>query len=355
MTFAMLLTGAGIAVEASEVPAAKRPQGADQGVVLMYHRFGEDRYPSTSVRLEQFDGHLEHLSSAGYSVVSLERIVAAIGGQGTLPDRAIAVTIDDAYQSVYREAFPRLRERGWPFTVFVSTDAVDKGLPGYVTWDQMREMRRGGATFANHSATHDVLIERREGESETAWKARVRADLERAQRRLREELGSAPTLFAYPFGEYDEPLAGLVKTLGYTAFGQQSGAVGRLSDPRALPRFPMAEAFAGLAKFRAKVAALPLPVRSWLPWDPVTSDRRPRLEVTLADGVKRLDELTCYVGGQGRVEPVWSEPRRRFTVRAPRDLPPGRARYNCTAPDETGRRYYWFSQQWVIQPGGGTR
>ena len=41
---------------------------ADHAVILMYHRFGEDRLPSTSIRLDQFDAHLEKLSNGNYSV-----------------------------------------------------------------------------------------------------------------------------------------------------------------------------------------------------------------------------------------------------------------------------------------------
>ncbi len=58
----------------------------DEAVVLMYHRFGEDRYPSTSVRVEQFEAHLEYLEDAGYTVVPLGDVVAAIRGETELPD-----------------------------------------------------------------------------------------------------------------------------------------------------------------------------------------------------------------------------------------------------------------------------
>jgi peptidoglycan/xylan/chitin deacetylase (PgdA/CDA1 family) len=318
-------------------------------VAFIYHRFGEDRHPSTSVTLEQLDAHLSHLAGAGYRVLPLAEIVSAISDGKELPDRTVAITIDDAYLSIYEEAFPRLRERGWPFTVFVCTDPVDQGLRDYLTWDRMREMKERGATFANHTATHDSLVERRSGESEEAWSRRVRADIDRAQRRLKEELGSAPMLFAYPYGEYDEALANLVAEMGYAAWGQQSGAVGTGSDPRSLPRYPMAEDYADLDDFKVKAASLPLAVASVDPWDPLTASRRPRLVVDLGSSDARLARLACFVGGQGRVDVEWLEPERRFAVQAARDLPDGRNRYNCTAPNADGSRYYWFSQQWLVR------
>jgi peptidoglycan/xylan/chitin deacetylase (PgdA/CDA1 family) len=225
-------------------------------------------------------------------------------------------------------------------------------LTGYLDWDEMREMQSAGASFANHGTSHDHLTVRGPGEDENAWEARVRRDVEQAQTRLLEELGKAPLWFAYPYGEYDAALASIVKGLGYTALGQHSGAVGPRTDTRAIPRFPMAEDFAGLDDFKTKVATLPFAVSTIEPWDPLTDDRRPRLVVRLEKNGAQLDQLDCFVSGQGRVEVEWIEPSRQFAVRAAKPLPDGRSRYNCTAPDRGGKRYYWFSQQWVVRPEG---
>jgi poly-beta-1,6-N-acetyl-D-glucosamine N-deacetylase len=330
------------------------PNAAADAVAFMYHRFGESAYPSTNVRLEQFDAHLDHLAQAGYTVRPLEWIVARLNAGEALPDRTIAITIDDAYLSIYTEAWPRLRARGWPFTVFIATDPVDQGLPAHMSWDQVRELHEQGVTFANHSATHDHLVRRRPDENHADWRARVRADIERAQRRLIGELGSAPMLFAYPFGEYSLDLAEIVRGLGYVALGQHSGAIGPLSDRRALPRFPMAEAFADIDEFRSKAASLALPVIEHEPWDPVVTDpsQAPRLTFRLADSDARLSELSCFASRVGRiaVEAIEGETR-VFTTRSPEPLPRGRSRYNCTAPSSEPGRFYWFSQPWLRLSG----
>ncbi len=322
---------------------------ADEAVVLMYHRFGEDRYPSTSIRVEQFEAQLDYLENNGYTVVPLADVVAALRGDTELPERAVAITVDDAYRSVYETGYPRLRAHGFPATVFVATDPVDRGQPGYMTWDQMREMAGHGVSFANHGSTHDSLIERRPNESRDDWLERVRADVEKGDRRLSEELEPLAGVFAYPYGEYDEAVAALVTGSGTVAFGQHSGAVGRSSDPRALPRFPMAESFADIDEFAVKVATRSLPVASVQPWDPVTGSRRPRIEVTLAVTDARLERLTCFVSGQGEVAVEWLESGRRFAVAPATDLPTGRNRVNCTAPAATGGRFYWFSHPWVVR------
>jgi peptidoglycan/xylan/chitin deacetylase (PgdA/CDA1 family) len=323
---------------------------ADEAVVLMYHRFGDDRYPSTNIRVEQLEAQLEYLADHGFTVVPLTDVVAAISGDGELPDRAVAITIDDAYRSVYTVGYPRFRQRGMPFTVFVATDPVDGGQADFMTWEQMREMADHGATFANHGSTHDSVIERRGDESRSAWLARVRADVAKAARRLTEELDPLEGVFAYPYGEYDEATAGVIADLKLIAFGQHSGAVGPTSDPRALPRFPMAEAFAAMDEFVVKVASRPLPVASVTPWDPVTSSRWPSIEVTLAATDARLDRLSCFVSGQGAVDVDWLEPHRRFAVAPAKSLSGGRSRVNCTAPAASGNRFHWFSHPWVVRP-----
>jgi len=337
-------------------PAGKPTAAAftHSAVVLMYHHFGVSQYPETNVSLAQFEAHLDYLQQHAYTVWPLQRIIDTLDRGQTLPDHTVAITIDDAYISVYTEAWPRLRRRDWPFTVFVSTDAVDRGLPAYMSWDQMREMQQHGASFANHSRSHDYLIRRLEGEDAKAWQQRIRTDINDARQRLTQELGAAPMLFAYPYGEYNLDLKALVKALGYTAFTQLSGAMGSDSDRQLLPRFPMAADYAEIDSFITKVATLPLPVIDVTPAEPVTTERQPAVIMTLAasppDDI-HIDQLGCYISGQGQTTVEWLD-NVRFTLRAEKPLPPGRSRVNCTAPSKRTGRYYWFSHLWIVQEAG---
>ena len=325
----------------------------DSAVVFMYHRFGEDRYPATSIRVDQFRQQMDYLRDGGFTVIPLAELVDFLSGRSqALPPKAIVITIDDAYRSIYEVAYPLLAEYGFPFTVFVSTDPVDGKLPGYLNWDQIREMAGNGVTFANHGAGHIYMVRRQPDEAETRWQQRIGADIEKGWRRLTEELAGDnkpfPGVFAYPYGEYDTGTARQLTKQGYIAFGQQSGAIGKLSDRRVLPRFPMAEAYAGMDGFRTKALSLPMPVTEVEPWDPVTKNPLPEITITLAESSARLGELACFVSGQGRVEVSWIEPNRRFAVGPIKAMAKGRRRVNCTAPRDDGR-FYWFSHQWVVQ------
>ena len=68
-----------------------------------------------------------------------EAAAAALGAGQPLPDKAIGITIDDAAKSVFHAAWPRLREAGFPFTLFVSTDAVDQRRSSSMSWDEIIE------------------------------------------------------------------------------------------------------------------------------------------------------------------------------------------------------------------------
>ena len=110
----------------------------DYATVIMYHRFGERRYPTTNVSIEQFESHLEFIAQGDYTVAPLIDIIETLQSGGVVKDKTVAITVDDAYLSVYTQAWPRLKEYGFPFTIFVATDPVDNNLRNYMSWDQIR-------------------------------------------------------------------------------------------------------------------------------------------------------------------------------------------------------------------------
>ena len=317
-------------------------------VAFIYHRFGEDSIPSTSVSLAQFDAHLDHLARDGFKVWTLDRIVAALQEGTALPPKVVAITMDDGFESVYSGAYPRLKAHGFPFTVFLNTDAIDNTLAGYLTWALVMEMAANGARFANHSATHDRIWKRRDGEDAARWSARIRDDIGRAQRRLQAELGAetneSPRLYAFPYGEYDSASVELVHQMRYVTIGQHSGAISVLGAP-ALPRFPMSDRYATLEEFAQKALTRALPVETLAPLDPRIGRgaNPPTLTLRLPDESWR-DRISCYYNGE-RMPVAWSG--RELSVKAPRSLDPGHSRYNCTGRDAQGQ-WYWHSQPWLV-------
>jgi len=329
----------------------------DHAVVLVYHHVSETTPALTSVTPAVFDSHLEYLQQNAFSVWPLARILATLREGKPLPENTVAITFDDAYQSIYTEAFPRLRQRNWPFTLFVSSEAIDRGYDNYLSWAQLRELADSGVELANHSHSHAHLVRRLQDESDEQWRQRVIDDIDTAARRLQQETGSRSRLFAYPYGEYSPALQDIVRSLGYQGIAQQSGAVGAVSDFLALPRFPMARGYADLQRFATSVHARPLPV-SAVTVDTAAGAYRPiaSLQLTLADGGYRAQQLACYraTGTPLLTRRIATQPL-TLSIEVGGEQTAGRHKINCTAPATQGAGvYYWYSYQWLVKNADGS-
>ena len=312
---------------------------ADSAVILQYHRFGEDSYPSTSVTIDQFEAHIEHLTNGDYTVLPVPEILAALDTGQPLPDRTIGITVDDATRSTFVEAWPRLEAVGFPFTVFVSTNPVDEGHAGIMSWDELRSLVAAGVTIGNHGAAHGRMWQNDNFTNQ--------ADLLQARRRLAEELGVDALLFAYPYGEWNTELRALVAELGFAAaFGQHSGVVAAHSDMLNLPRFALNQNYGDFDRFKLIVDTLPFGARVLTPTDQVLSENPPAVSFTIDPPLVNPGSLACYASG-GVGASLDHQEGARVEVTFDQPFPPGRARLNCTAP-AGGGRWHWFGLQFVV-------
>ena len=331
-----------------EVKNQQKVQEISSAVVFMYHRFGDERYPSTNIKLEQFEKHLEYIEKNNFNVWPLSKIALYIIKGKKLPQKTVALTIDDAYISTYMEAYPRLKAKKFPFTLFVSTNAVDTSSKNYISWEQMREMSLNGAEFANHSLTHPYLLPS-SSETKEEWRSRIRSEVQGAQKRLQSELGSStnenPKLFSYPFGEYDKNIISILEELNYVGVTQTSGVVSSDINIRTIPRFAMAEAYGDIEDFILKINTLPLPVESVYPSEPVVGLKNPPiLQLKLKKAIKNLK---CYTADGETIDIKWISTT-ELQIQAKKPLKAPRNRYTCTAPAKEGR-WYWHSNLWIIK------
>ncbi len=319
---------------------AALPSHADL-VVLQYHHVSDSTPAATSTSVSLFEEQMAMIADLGLAVVPLASgTEAALKGDDDAANQ-VALTFDDAYDSVYHTAAPILAARDYPYTIFVNTDAV--GGHGYMTWEQIRELQADDkVTIANHSADHGHLA-RKPGEGEAQWQQRIEHSLDSAQATLEQQLGATTPLFAYPYGEFDRALEGELADRGWFGYGQQSGPIGATSAATRLPRFPMANAYGQLNSLPDKLQSQALPVdASQLP-DGVMTDNPPVLSFELPAALSE-GHLTCFASGQGRID--FRTAGDRIEVQAPEAFNSRRFRYNCTHPAGDGR-FYWLSQQWL--------
>ena len=340
----------GLLLAAAATPGTALAQaGAGQSaVVLNYQRFDEPRYPQTSTPARQFSEQIEALTDGRYNVVSLGEIISMVFADQVLPNRTVAITIDDAYRSAYEVAWPRLKKAGLPLALFVSTDAIDEGGPGFMTWDQIREMKAAGVTIGAHGAAHVHMAELSPEE--------IRADIERSVRRIEEEIGERPTLFSYPHGEMTLAARDVLSEAGFlAAFGQHSGTVNAALDRHMLPRFSMNEKYGGRSEFAKRIDTLGLPLRDVTPADPYIADAAPPvIGFTLDESVGRPRKFHCFHSTETEdfIEIAMTPlDGRRYELRFERAFPRGAWRVNCTM-STGGKRYRWWGMQYYSAGAG---
>ncbi len=317
-------------------------QNEDSAIILMYHRFGEEKFPSTNITLTQFEAHLAELKNKKYNIVPLDEIVTAFRNKEKLPPRTIAITIDDAYLSILHNAWPKLKAANIPFTLFVSTEPVSQNIKGYMTWPQIRSLAEDPlVTIGHHAHSHGHLIYMTEQQATR--------DLETASEIYQKQLGMTPDIFAHPFGEFSPEIENILKKNGLkAAFGQYSSAASSDSNPYSLPRFAFNEKYSGMGRFRLIVNARALPVRDILPISPVITRNPPLIGFTVDRKVRGLSAMSCYPSHLGKAADIRRIGGNRVEIRFDKPLPDGRSRINCTMPGPD-KRWYWFGLPFFVK------
>ena len=315
-------------------------------VVLQYHHISADTPPITSVSPEQFKAHMDLIAELKLEVVDLEQTTRKVLAGEPVPDNAVAISFDDAYYSIYEHAMPELQKRGWPFTVFINTQAVDEKNKLIMSWQQIQDMEKAGITLANHSVSHAHLTDIPANMSVEQW---LEKEVFTAQRRLEKKIPKVSKMLAYPYGEFNLEIADKLIAAGYLAFGQQSGPIGEFSHPAALPRFPASGIYANLKTLKTKLRskALPVAVEQFVSPLAVQQQNPPQLTFDFPIDDIRWQQIQCFASGAGAIDTqVEKKDDRAFvTTQAQAALTGKRSRYNCTAPAKSGG-YYWYSQPW---------
>ncbi len=309
----------------------------DSVSIIMYHRFGEPNYPSTNIQMEKFESHIIELKNPKYNIMGLSKIIDELKAGNELPDFTVALTIDDAFISVYNNAWPILLENKIPFTIFVATDPIDQGLNGYMNWDQIRELKKNGVEIGSQTKSHPHMHRLSEED--------MRNEINYSNSRFLEELGEKPILFAYPYGEYNLTSKKIAEENFIAAFGQQSGSAHPSIGFHELPRFAMNESYGSLDRLIEAANTLPLVVNDIHPKSPVITDNPPSYGFTLGKEYPQINQLQCFISGIGEANVTIIG--KRVEVRTDKKFYRPRHRINCTMPGSNGR-WHWFGRQFLL-------
>ena len=314
----------------------------EEGVTsLMYHRFDENKYPSTNIKNEIFIEHLKEINNSEIEFITFEKFEEII--KTGIKKNYLLLTIDDAFKSFYLNAWPILKNKKIPFILFVSTEAIGKN--GYMTWEQIREVTSSNlVTIGNHSHTHEYLID---------WKdSEIKSDLETSIKIFKEELGYSPEIFSYPFGEYSSNLKKIVSDFNFKfAFGQHSGVIDPTKDFLELPRFPINEKYGEIKRFKSILKTLPFPYENITPENRYLKkdENPPKVKIKFFKNLINIQNINCYSneGNIWRKSDIQFINENELMILLKEKFKSERGRINCSLWKENGK-WRWLGIQYVI-------
>jgi peptidoglycan/xylan/chitin deacetylase (PgdA/CDA1 family) len=241
-----LLTSACLWAQDAPVPVAppaEDPAVPDDGVrvsVIGYHELSETA-PATAMRTRtsKFRKQMEAIRQLGITVITMEDFTAWKKGTKLLPEKSILLTFDDGWKSVYTDAYPILKEFGFPFTIFLYKEYVDGGGKALTT-PMIQEMQAHGATIGSHSVSHPypIVVKSFYKKGPEAYDAFLRKEMGESKTFLESKFSVKVGSYAYPGGYFTEEMKKLGDELGYDfMFTVISGKVRKSLPNENLPRY----------------------------------------------------------------------------------------------------------------------
>jgi peptidoglycan/xylan/chitin deacetylase (PgdA/CDA1 family) len=311
----------------------------DRGILsLMYHRFNENKYPSTNIQMDIFKQQIKIIKNLKYKFYDPRDLEKNFDTPKI--EKKILITIDDAFTSFYEVAWPYLKKEKIPFILFVSTESVGKN--GYMTWSQIKELDiEKNAYIGNHSHTHGYLVDLKNKDFIN--------DINTSSSIFKKKLGYNPIFFSYPFGEYSAIIKKYISKNFKFSFGQHSGVIDVNKDRYELPRFPINEKYGDLKRFKFLINLNPLQYKVLYPAEKYLTDNNPpKFIVEFFDEQKNINNINCFSDEGNKWEKSSIDFNKKILSLNFRDkFYFRRGRINCSLNDDGIWR--WFGVQFSIE------
>ena len=312
----------------------------DMGTLaLIYHRFNENKYPSTNVQMDIFKEQIKIIKDNKYDFYDPKEF--DLNFKKTKKEKKILITIDDGFTSFYKNAWPFLKENQIPFILFISTEAV--GNSGYMNWNEIKEIEKEKFVYiGNHSHSHDYLVDFKEQE--------FLQDIDKSIEIFKDKLGYNPIYFSYPFGEYSKFIKNYITKNFKYSFGQHSGVIDVNKDIFELPRFPINEKYGDLERFKFLINLQPLQFKKLLPDEKYINIKNnpPKFSVEFFKDQKNLKSINCFSDEGNKWEKSYTSINNNILKIKFRDkFLFRRGRINCSLNDNGIWR--WFGIQFSVK------
>lgn len=157
---------------------------------------------------QTFDLQMSYLKSSGYQTISLDELAQSLINRQKLPAKSIVISLDDGYRDIYENAFPIIKKYNLAVNLMISTGLVEN--QDYLSWGKLKEMSSTGKVYVyNHTWSHANLT--------SVSQEKVEYEIQTAQKQLGEYLGKNPTIFAYPYGSFNNSVINALTKNGFTS------------------------------------------------------------------------------------------------------------------------------------------
>jgi peptidoglycan/xylan/chitin deacetylase (PgdA/CDA1 family) len=191
--------------------------------VLSYNNISPAEPNKMTVSQTMFEQQMRLLHEKGYRVISMDQLFDFFDFKTSIPPNSVVITIDDGWSSAYEIVFPILKKYGYPATLFVYTDMIDR-TPKALSWNQLREMAAHGIDVQCHTKNHRNLTLPEKKESFKDYFENLEGELSGCRQTIKEKLNLEVKYLAYPYGETNPLIIELSKKLGYRgAFSVKRG------------------------------------------------------------------------------------------------------------------------------------
>lgn len=221
-----------------------------------------DQYAISTRNLIQ---HFTWLRVNGFVPISINDLIRAKQSGTELPDKAVLLTFDDGFKSIYTHVFPLLKLFNYPAVVSIVTGWIDGDAPlpdeyaslgarAFSSWDEIREMQQSGLVeIASHShSLHSGIVANPQGnrlpaavtrryssnhyESNEEYQSRIRDDLRTSKEIIESRTGRPPRVLTWPYGAYNDLAVGIADELGMPITLTLTSGTNTLANTSALSR-----------------------------------------------------------------------------------------------------------------------
>ncbi len=192
--------------------------------IIYYHEVVKngEGFSYQKIDMEKFEKQMQYLHDHGYISLKFSELA------GEIPQKAVIVSFDDGFRTVYENAAPIMKKYGIKGNVYLPTAYIGE-KPQFMDWEMVKALD-GDFEFQAHTHNHVDI--------RTLTLEKMKEELATANGILKEKLGYESTAFCMPFGTYDKKSIKNLKTTGKYRYllGSYYGTVKGKLTGRVLPR-----------------------------------------------------------------------------------------------------------------------